>query len=104
MEMVYAPTTRKELPPFFGMAQIALSVLVKRCQKRCVEFRAMAVPFVPSFGAKAITSDWNSAVTLVSDWSVSWQVVAVPLQAPPQPKKRVPPAGEAVSVTVVPAA
>jgi len=34
----------------------------------------MMPPFVPSLGASASTSDWNSAVTLVSACSVSWQV------------------------------
>ena len=61
-------------------------------------------PLVPSFGASTITSDWNSAVTRASDCTVSWQVVEVPLQAPPQPKNRAPPAGEAVSVTWLPVA
>src|SRR5437016_1963528 len=61
-------------------------------------------PLVPSFGASTITSDWNSAVTFVSNCTVSWQAVAVPLQAPPQPKNRAPPAGNAVSVTRLPVA
>src|SRR5881394_3110212 len=52
--------------------------------------------FVPSLGASAITSDWNSAVTLVSTFTVSSQVVVVPEHAPPQPMNRVRPAGDAV--------
>src|SRR5882672_3574274 len=76
--------------------------LVKRGQNRCVEFRAMTVALVPSFGASARTSDWNSAVTLVSDCSVSVQVLDGPEQAPLHPVKRVPPPADAVSVTVLP--
>src|SRR5467141_1813055 len=75
--------------------------LVKRGQNRCVEFRAMTVALVPSFGASARTSDWNSAVTLVSDCSVSVQVLDGPEQAPLHPVKRVPPPADAVSVTVL---
>src|SRR5207237_8479379 len=60
--------------------------------------------FVPSLGASAITSDWNSAVTLVSAFTVSSQVVVVPEHAPPQPMNRVRPAGDAVRVTVLPPA
>src|SRR5919202_1433843 len=59
---------------------------------------------VPSAGASTITSDWNSALTLVSAFTVSWQVVAAPVHAPPQPVNRVRPAGDAVSVTVLPLA
>src|SRR6267143_1296284 len=76
--------------------------LVKRGQNRCVEFRAMTVALVPSFRASASTSDWNSAVTLVSDCSVRLQVLDAPEHAPPQPVKRVPPPADAVSVTTVP--
>jgi len=47
------------------------------------------------------TSDWNSAVTLVSDCSVRLQVLDAPEHAPPQPVKRVPPPADAVSVTTV---
>src|SRR5437763_10800563 len=60
--------------------------------------------FVPSLGASAITSYWNSAVTLVSAFTVSSQVVVVPEHAPPQPMNRVRPAGDAVRVTVLPPA
>ena len=60
--------------------------------------------FVPSLGASAITSDWNCAVTFVSAFTVSSQVVVVPEHAPPQPMNRVRPAGDAVRVTVLPPA
>src|SRR6185437_4958467 len=58
----------------------------------------------PSFAASTSISDWNSAVTFVSDFTVSAQVVEVPLHAPPHPVNRVLPAGAAVSVTAVPLA
>src|SRR5438552_2666874 len=108
--------TRTAVPPFLGMAQM---LKPSRCcslgqpfQNSWVELMARSrlqktqsgEPLVPSFGASTITSDWNSAVTRASDCTVSWQVVEVPLQAPPQPKNRAPPAGEAVSVTWLPVA
>src|SRR5882762_10313719 len=89
-------------PPFFPTDQIPEVPPGERSQNTRVELRAITAEFVESFGASAMTSDWNSAVTFASDWRVSWQLVDVPLQAPPQPMKRVALAGLAVRVTVLP--
>src|SRR5205085_2285375 len=101
--------TRTASPPFFEIDQIDLPIpLMSRVQKTRVEFRAIAVPFVSSLGASTNASDRNSALTAVSDCSVSWQVADIPLQAPlqaaPQPAKLKPLSAVAVSVTDVPAA
>src|SRR5207248_552829 len=77
---------------------------VERGQKTCVELSASTATLVKSLAASTSTSERNSAATCVSACKVSWQVVALPLQAPPQLPKRVPPAGASVRVTVLPPA
>src|SRR6266404_298332 len=104
MAFAVPPATCTALPPFLGMDQICSTPLTIRSQSNWVELRAITLPFVASFGASTITSDWNSAVTLVSACSVSVQVSEFPLHAPPHPIKRVAPAALAVSVTVLPLA
>src|SRR5205823_5209732 len=97
--------TRTASPPFFEIDQIDLPIPLKsRVQKTRVEFRAITVPFVSSLGASTNASNRNSALTLVSACSVSWQVADIPLQAVPQPAKLKPLSAVAVSVTEVPAA
>ena len=56
----------------------------------------------PSFSTA--WADLKLAVTFLSEFIVSVQVVAVPLQSPSQPTHGDPAAGVAVSVTTVPAA
>src|SRR5439155_12185245 len=77
---------------------------MSRVQKTRVEFRAITVPFVSSLGASTNASNRNSALTLVSACSVSWQVADIPLQAPPQPANLAPPVAVAARVTVLPLA
>ncbi len=59
---------------------------------------------MPSFATKVCSSNSKAAVTAVSLCTVSWQVAAVPLHAPPQPMKRACGAAVATSVAGLPVA
>src|SRR5438445_12872093 len=104
MEYASPDATSVAGPPFFGTFQTPFPGSKWRPRKTLVEFRARDVKLRPSLATSVCSSYSNVALTEVSLWTVTWQVAAFPLQAPPQPMNRAVGAAAAASVTVVPGA
>src|SRR5438270_9245538 len=95
--------TRRGEPPDFGTAQVDPGPPIWRRKKASFELITRAGGLTVRSSANSVcTSCSNAAVTLRSPCTVTGQSVAEPLQAPPQPWKRVPASADAVSVTVEP--
>src|SRR5712671_1192298 len=93
------------VPPDFGTDQMALEPsAARRPKKTRVEFSPSVGMLLPSFGTRVVTSNSKVAVTEASACRASWQVGALPEQAPPQPVKRACGAADAVRRTEVPGA